>query len=116
MFNNSPPLTHLIIVLIALKSALPLIGTSFNPHVNWTLELIPTNFQGASLSAVDSTSSTGVGTLGRVGADPGVVPAASAAAAVAAMAGCTRLNLTVRWRGQGSMMRRMLKKIVNWMT
>ena len=83
---------------MALKSARPLIGNSFSPHVNWILELIPTNFQGASESTVDSTSSTGAGTLGRVGGMPDVpeelpAAAAAAAAAVAAIAGCTRLNL-----------------------
>ena len=49
--------THLITVLIALKSALPPMLISFRAHVNWTLELTATNFQGASVDVV-STSST----------------------------------------------------------
>lgn len=83
---------HLITVLIALKSALPLMLTSFSPHVNCILELVATSFQGMSVSAAVSTSSTGAGALaGRAGPAPGApavaAAAAAAAAAVAAMAG-----------------------------
>lgn len=83
-------------VLIALKSALPLMLSSFSPHVNCILELTATSFQGTSVSAAVSTSSTGAGALvGLAGPAPvaPVAAAAAAAAAVAAIAGCTRLNL-----------------------
>lgn len=84
-------------VLIALKSALPLMLSSFSPHVNCILELTATSFQGTSVSAAVSTSSTGAGALVGLAGPAPVAPvaaaAAAAAAAVAAIAGCTRLNL-----------------------
>ena len=87
-------------VLIALKSALPLIPTSFNPHVNCTLVLTATNFQGLSTSAASAACSisSGAGAGARVRDGLGATPpdatrAAAAAAAVAAIAGCTLLNL-----------------------
>ena len=87
-------------VLIALKSALPLIPTSFSPHVNCTLVLTATNFQGLSTSAASAACSisSGTGAGARVRDGFGAIPpeatrAAAAAAAVAAIAGCTLLNL-----------------------
>jgi hypothetical protein len=90
------PRPHLITVLMALKSALPLMLSSFSPHVNCILELIATSFHGTSVSAAVSTSSTGAGALTGLAGPAPVAPAvaaAAAAAAVAAIAGWTRLNL-----------------------
>ena len=91
---------YLMTVLIALKSALPLIPTSFNPHVNCTLVLTATNFHGLSTSAASAacsiSSGAGAGARARDGlgaTPPDAIRAAAAAAAVAAIAGCTLLNL-----------------------
>ena len=69
---------------------------SFNAHVNWTLELTATSFQGASVDVVSTSSTSGTGFLPLFDgpADPAgtdaplgfaeVAPAAAAAAAAAA--------------------------------
>ena len=92
---------------MALKSALPPMEISFNPHVNCTLELTATSFHGASVVVLSTSSTLGGGALilftGIMGPDPPplplplpdplplvpgtpVVPAAVAAAAAAAAA------------------------------
>ena len=100
---------------MALKSALPPMEISFNPHVNCTLELTATSFHGASVVVLSTSSTLGGGPLilftGIMGPDPTplplpdplapgtpVVPAAVAAAAAAAAAitaGWPLLNLEV---------------------